>query len=83
MRILVQNGKLDTGHAKRGENMKNIEQLVNEQESQMETIAQSVTPEPAVIIESLNETEIVAQTVENYSQYRFLWFRKFLNLYYC
>jgi bacterioferritin (cytochrome b1) len=47
--------------------MKNIEQLVNEQESQMETIAQSVTPEPAVIIESLNETEIVAQTVENYS----------------
>ena len=67
MRILVQNGKLDTGHAKRGENMKNIEQLVNEQESQMETIAQSVTPEPAVIIESLNETEIVAQTVENYS----------------
>ena len=47
--------------------MKNIEELVNEQESQIETIAQAETPEPTAEVESLNETEIVAQTVENYS----------------
>jgi bacterioferritin (cytochrome b1) len=47
--------------------MKNIEELVNEQKSQIETIAQAETPEPTVEVESLNETEIVAQTVEDYS----------------